>query len=119
MGHIDLARTVLPAGTSDYSMDYASRQPLYRCSFLVFWPIIPIWTKRPNPMVSSWTSSKRQNCLCSVGMDYNHGTGHGVGAYLAVHEGPVGVGRGTSVLQVVCLTAHWKQMELPLGSSSN
>ena len=36
-------------------------------------------------------------------MDYNHGTGHGVGAYLAVHEGPVGVGRDTSVLQVkVC-----------------
>ena len=30
MGHIDLARTVLPAGTSDYIMDYASRQPLYR-----------------------------------------------------------------------------------------
>ena len=40
-------------------------------------------------------------CLvCSVGMDYNHGTGHGVGAYLAVHEGPVGVGRDNSVLQV-------------------
>ena len=37
--------------------------------------------------------------LCSVGMDYNHGTGHGVGAYLAVHEGPVGVGRDNSVLQ--------------------
>ena len=37
-------------------------------------------------------------------MDYNHGTGHGVGAYLAVHEGPVGVGRGTSVLKVVCHT---------------
>ena len=33
-------------------------------------------------------------------MDYNHGTGHGVGAYLAVHEGPVGVGRDNSVLQV-------------------
>ena len=30
MGHIDLARTVLPSGTSDYIMDYASRQPLYR-----------------------------------------------------------------------------------------
>ena len=38
--------------------------------------------------------------LYSVGMDYNHGTGHGVGAYLAVHEGPVGVGRDNSVLQV-------------------
>ena len=37
-------------------------------------------------------------------MDYNHGTGHGVGAYLAVHEGPVGVGRDNSVLQVNAIT---------------
>ena len=26
--------------------------------------------------------------LWSVGLDYAHGTGHGVGSYLAVHEGP-------------------------------
>ena len=26
--------------------------------------------------------------LWQVGMDYGHGTGHGVGSYLAVHEGP-------------------------------
>ena len=26
--------------------------------------------------------------LWSVGLDYNHGTGHGVGSYLSVHEGP-------------------------------
>lgn len=26
--------------------------------------------------------------LWSLGLDYNHGTGHGVGAYLNVHEGP-------------------------------
>ncbi|MDO7844005.1 aminopeptidase P family protein [Sphingomonas immobilis] len=26
--------------------------------------------------------------LWEVGLDYGHGTGHGVGAYLAVHEGP-------------------------------
>ena len=26
--------------------------------------------------------------LWEVGLDYAHGTGHGVGAYLAVHEGP-------------------------------
>ena len=25
-------------------------------------------------------------------MDYRHGTGHGVGSYLNVHEGPIGVG---------------------------
>ena len=26
--------------------------------------------------------------MWSAGLDYNHGTGHGVGAYLGVHEGP-------------------------------
>ena len=26
--------------------------------------------------------------LWTVGLDYNHGTGHGVGSYLSVHEGP-------------------------------
>src|SRR5258705_4430805 len=26
--------------------------------------------------------------LCDAGLDYGHGTGHGVGSYLSVHEGP-------------------------------
>jgi len=32
--------------------------------------------------------------LWEVGLDYKHGTGHGVGSYLCVHEGPYGVSRG-------------------------
>lgn len=32
--------------------------------------------------------------LWEVGLDYKHGTGHGVGHYLYCHEGPYGVGRG-------------------------
>ncbi|NIY72477.1 aminopeptidase P family protein [Marivivens donghaensis] len=31
--------------------------------------------------------------LWAEGMDYDHGTGHGVGAYLGVHEGPCGISR--------------------------
>lgn len=31
--------------------------------------------------------------LWAAGLDYDHGTGHGVGAYLSVHEGPAGVSR--------------------------
>jgi Xaa-Pro aminopeptidase len=31
--------------------------------------------------------------LWEVGLDYEHGTGHGVGAYLAVHEGPQNMSR--------------------------
>lgn len=26
--------------------------------------------------------------LWAIGLDYGHGTGHGVGSYLNVHEGP-------------------------------
>lgn len=29
--------------------------------------------------------------LWDVGLDYMHGTGHGIGAYLNVHEGPMGI----------------------------
>ena len=32
-----------------------------------------------------------------AGMDYDHGTGHGVGAYLSVHEGPQGISRRSEV----------------------
>jgi Xaa-Pro aminopeptidase len=29
--------------------------------------------------------------LWAAGLTYNHGTGHGVGAFLSVHEGPIGI----------------------------
>lgn len=32
--------------------------------------------------------------LWEAGCDYDHGTGHGVGSYLSVHEGPQGISRG-------------------------
>ncbi len=34
--------------------------------------------------------------LWDVGLDYDHGTGHGVGSYLAVHEGPQRIAKGSS-----------------------
>jgi Xaa-Pro aminopeptidase len=34
-----------------------------------------------------------RRALWQVGLDYDHGTGHGVGSYLAVHEGPVSLSR--------------------------
>jgi Xaa-Pro aminopeptidase len=30
--------------------------------------------------------------LWAEGLDYRHGTGHGVGSFLNVHEGPIGIG---------------------------
>jgi Xaa-Pro aminopeptidase len=35
--------------------------------------------------------------LWKAGLDYDHGTGHGVGSYLAVHEGPQGISRLSTV----------------------
>lgn len=35
--------------------------------------------------------------LWEAGLDYGHGTGHGVGAYLSVHEGPARIARTGSV----------------------
>mgnify|MGYP000191582399 CR=1 FL=1 len=32
-----------------------------------------------------------RSALWAAGLDYGHGTGHGVGAYLGVHEGPCGI----------------------------
>ncbi len=34
-----------------------------------------------------------RRALWEVGLDYDHGTGHGVGSYLSVHEGPVSLSR--------------------------
>lgn len=35
-----------------------------------------------------------RTALWEVGLDYNHGTGHGVGSFLNVHEGPRSIGQG-------------------------
>lgn len=34
-----------------------------------------------------------RRALWQIGLDYDHGTGHGVGSYLSVHEGPVSISR--------------------------
>jgi Xaa-Pro aminopeptidase len=33
-------------------------------------------------------------------LDYRHGTGHGVGSYLNVHEGPIGIGTHVAYAEV-------------------
>ena len=35
--------------------------------------------------------------LNSIGLDYRHGTGHGVGAFLNVHEGPQGISKNNFI----------------------
>ncbi len=52
-GHIALATSRFPRGTTGSQLDALARRALWQ-----------------------------------VGLDYDHGTGHGVGSYLSVHEGP-------------------------------
>jgi Xaa-Pro aminopeptidase len=55
-GHIQVAMSVFPAGTTGHILD-----------------------------------AKARAALKEVGLDYAHGTGHGVGSFLSVHEGPCGI----------------------------
>lgn len=52
-GHIAIALTHFPKGTTGAHLDVLARRPLWE-----------------------------------IGADFDHGTGHGVGSYLSVHEGP-------------------------------
>jgi Xaa-Pro aminopeptidase len=64
-GHIAIARTVFPEGTTGAQLDSFARQFL--------------WVQ---------------------GLDFDHGTGHGVGSYLSVHEGPARISKlGTTALK--------------------
>jgi Xaa-Pro aminopeptidase len=42
----------------------------------------------PKGTTGSQLDGFARRALWQVGLDYDHGTGHGVGAYLSVHEGP-------------------------------
>lgn len=45
--------------------------------------------------------------LWNIGLDYGHGTGHGVGSYLCVHEGPQSISRrGTTPLREGMVTSN-------------
>lgn len=42
--------------------------------------------------------SLARRALWEIGLDYDHGTGHGVGSYLSVHEGPAGISRAARMV---------------------
>lgn len=72
-GHIALAKTIFPQGTSGHQLDAIARQFLWQ-----------------------------------QGLDFDHGTGHGVGCHLSVHEGPQRISpKGSDVpLQVGMITSN-------------
>jgi Xaa-Pro aminopeptidase len=47
----------------------------------------------PQGICGSHIDSFARHALWQAGLDFDHGTGHGVGSYLSVHEGPVSLSR--------------------------
>ncbi len=47
----------------------------------------------PEGVGGAHIDSFARRALWQSGIDYDHGTGHGVGSYLSVHEGPVSISR--------------------------
>ncbi|KAG8193880.1 hypothetical protein JTE90_011440 [Oedothorax gibbosus] len=45
----------------------------------------------PQDIIGQRIDSFARQSLWEVGLDYMHGTGHGVGSFLNVHEGPMGI----------------------------
>ncbi|KAM0275840.1 hypothetical protein ACHAQH_007350 [Verticillium albo-atrum] len=49
--------------------------------------------------------------LWREGLDYRHGTGHGVGSYLNVHEGPIGIGTRVQFAEVALASGNVVSIE--------
>jgi Xaa-Pro aminopeptidase len=47
----------------------------------------------PEGVAGGFLDAFARQALWQAGLDYDHGTGHGVGSYLSVHEGPAGIAR--------------------------
>lgn len=55
----------------------------------------------PKGTTGSQLDTLARGPLWSAGLDYDHGTGHGVGSYLSVHEGPQRISKAPSAVALV------------------
>jgi Xaa-Pro aminopeptidase len=90
-----------PDGTTDITRTLvvgAAGPEEKRAFTLVLKGMIAISRARfPRGVAGSHLDTLARYPLWLAGMDYDHGTGHGVGAYLCVHEGPQRLARGGDV----------------------
>ncbi|ODT68739.1 MAG: X-Pro aminopeptidase [Pelagibacterium sp. SCN 63-23] len=83
-GTTDITRTMATGPASAEQKDRYTR---------VLKGMIAISTARfPKGTNGAQIDALARQFLWQAGVTYSHGTGHGVGAFLAVHEGPVGLG---------------------------
>lgn len=84
-------------GTTDITRTVAVGEVSYeikRANTLVLKGMIAISRARwPEGLTGRDLDGFARMALWQAGMDYDHGTGHGVGSYLGVHEGPQGIAR--------------------------
>jgi Xaa-Pro aminopeptidase len=50
-------------------------------------------TRFPEGVAGPHLDAIARRALWDVSLDYDHGTGHGIGSFLSVHEGPAGISR--------------------------
>lgn len=88
-GTTDITRTVAigPAGAEERAAFTRVLKGMIAISRLRF----------PNGLAGRDLDPFARAALWEVGLDYGHGTGHGVGAYLSVHEGPQRLARTGTV----------------------
>lgn len=88
-GTTDITRTIAVGTPTDQQRD---------CYTRVLQGMIAISATRfPRGVAGRDLDALARTALWRVGLDYDHGTGHGVGSYLSVHEGPQRLSRTSNV----------------------
>ena len=89
-GTTDITRTLAIGNPSEEHRDRYTR---------VLKGHIALATARsPEGTTGSQLDALARTPLWAVGLDYDHGTGHGVGSYLGVHEGPQRIAKGVNTV---------------------
>ncbi|MCB9774228.1 MAG: aminopeptidase P family protein [Nitrospiraceae bacterium] len=89
-GTTDITRTIAIGPPSDEHRDRYTR---------VLQGHIALATARfPEGTTGSQLDALARAPLWTMGLDYDHGTGHGVGSFLGVHEGPQRIGKAANAV---------------------
>ena len=91
-------------GTTDITRTIAVGEPsadMHKAFTLVLRGMIEVTLARfPKGCTGVQLDAMARMAMWRAGLDFDHGTGHGVGSYLGVHEGPCGISkRSTGALQ--------------------
>ena len=86
-GTTDVTRT-LWTGPGDPPEELAARYTMVLQGHLALSAL-----RFPEGVAGPHLDALARRVLWQAGLDYDHGTGHGVGSFLSVHEGPAGISR--------------------------